>query len=145
MLNIVKKNTIQKTGSALRKEATIKLLKIKLRKFDLELKVLNKKIAKSGLDISDLSDELEEVKREEEEEANRPFQMPSELTSVDVNEKPPANAEEYILNEIELIKFQNQNEIEEIKLDFEKQIEALNNKVIHAHLNILFSLKFKIF
>ena len=97
------------------------------------------------MDISDLSDELEEVKREEEEEANRPFQMPSELTSVDVNEKPPANAEEYILNEIELIKFQNQNEIEEIKLDFEKQIEALNNKVIHAHLNLLFSLKFKIF
>ena len=119
----------KKTGSALRKEATIKLLKIKLRKFDLELKVLNKKIAKSGLDITDLSEELEEVRREEEEEANRPFQMPSELTAVDVNEKPPANAEEYILNEIELIKFQNQNEMEELRLDFEKQIEAINNKV----------------
>lgn len=100
-----------------------------MRKFDLELKVLNKKIAKSGLDITDLSEELEEVRREEEEEANRPFQMPSELTAVDVNEKPPANAEEYILNEIELIKFQNQNEMEELRLDFEKQIEAINNKV----------------
>ena len=71
--------------------------------------MLNKKIAKSGLDISDLSEELQEVKREEEEEGNRPFQMPSELTSVDLNEKPPTNAEEYILNEIELIKFQNEN------------------------------------
>ena len=55
--------------------------------------------------------------------------MPSELTSVDVNEKPPTNAEEYILNEIELIKFQNENEMNEVRLDFEKQIEALNNKV----------------
>jgi hypothetical protein len=113
----------------LRKEATIKLLKIKLRKFDLDLKVLNKKIAKAGLDISDLTNELEEVRREEEEEANKPFVMPTELTSVDVNEKPPENAEQYILNEIELIKFQNQNEMEEVKLEYDKQIEALNNKV----------------
>lgn len=119
----------KKTGSAIRKEATIKLLKIKLRKFDLENKVLNKKIAKVGLDISDLSDELEEVKREEEEEANKPFQMPSELTAVDVNQKPPETAEEYQLNEIELIKFQNQNEMEELKIEYEKLIEALNNKV----------------
>jgi hypothetical protein len=113
----------------LRKEATIKLLKIKLRKFDLDLKVLNKKIAKAGLDISDLTNELEEVRREEEEEANKPFVMPTELTSVDVNEKPPENAEQYMLNEIELIKFQNQNEMEEVKLEYDKQIEALNNKV----------------
>ncbi len=113
----------------MRKEATIKLLKIKLRKFDLDLKVLNKKIAKAGLDISDLTNELEEVSREEEEEANKPFVMPTELTSVDVNEKPPENAEQYILNEIELIKFQNQNEMEEVKLEYDKQIEALNNKV----------------
>lgn len=113
----------------MRKEATIKLLKIKLRKFDLDLKVLNKKIAKAGLDISDLTNELEEVRREEEEEANKPFVMPTELTSVDVNEKPPENAEQYILNEIELIKFQNQNEMEEVKLEYDKQIEALNNKV----------------
>ncbi len=116
----------------MRKEATIKLLKIKLRKFDLDLKVLNKKIAKAGLDISDLTNELEEVRREEEEEANKPFVMPTELTSVDVNEKPPENAEQYILNEIELIKFQNQNEMEEVKLEYDKQIEALNNKVSGA-------------
>jgi len=124
----------------LRKEATIKLLKIKLRKFDLDLKVLNKKIAKAGLDISDLTNELEEVRREEEEEANKPFVMPTELTSVDVNEKPPENAEQYILNEIELIKFQNQNEMEEVKLEYDKQIEALNNKVS----NFLFLLVFLI-
>ncbi len=124
----------------MRKEATIKLLKIKLRKFDLDLKVLNKKIAKAGLDISDLTNELEEVRREEEEEANKPFVMPTELTSVDVNEKPPENAEQYILNEIELIKFQNQNEMEEVKLEYDKQIEALNNKVS----NFLFLLVFLI-
>lgn len=117
----------KKTGSAIRKDATIKLLKIKLRQFDLDNKVLRKKIAKVGLDISDLTDEIEEVKREEEEEANKPFT--SELTKVDVSVKPPENAEEYQLNEIELIKFQNQTEIEEIKQDFEKQIEAINNKV----------------
>lgn len=127
----------------MRKEATIKLLKIKLRKFDLDLKVLNKKIAKAGLDISDLTNELEEVRREEEEEANKPFVMPTELTSVDVNEKPPENAEQYMLNEIELIKFQNQNEMEEVKLEYDKQIEALNNKVSNfIFLLIIFSLKF---
>jgi len=127
----------------LRKEATIKLLKIKLRKFDLDLKVLNKKIAKAGLDISDLTNELEEVRREEEEEANKPFVMPTELTSVDVNEKPPENAEQYILNEIELIKFQNQNEMEEVKLEYDKQIEALNNKVSNfLFLSVFLKLKF---
>ena len=113
------------------------MLKIKLRKFDLDLKVLNKKIAKSGLDVSDLTDELEEVRKEEEEEANKPFVMPTELTSVDVNEKPPENAEQYILNEIELLKFQNQTEIEEVKIEYEKQIEALNNKVLKFCLELL--------
>ena len=120
---------MKKTGSAIRKDATIKLLKIKLRKIDLDNKVLHKKIAKVGLDITDLTEELEEVKREEEEEANKQFQISSELTTVDVNEKPPENAEQYQLNEIELIKFQNQTEMDELRQDFEKQIEALNNKV----------------
>ena len=111
----------QVSSELAKKDSEIQLLKVKQKKLEHQIKSLNRKLAKLGINVQDITEEIVEVISEKPKE-----------------EKQIENVEKIDINELEVLKYKNEQEIETIKKDYESQLENLNNKVIFFKLTVCF-------
>ncbi|RMZ99567.1 hypothetical protein BpHYR1_021614 [Brachionus plicatilis] len=119
------------------KNKEINLLRVKLRKSEQEIKVLNRKLAKSGIEIHDLADEFkdisEEEKKEEEknDESSDQITESSQLMNIDQNDSSNEfRLNEFEIKEIDVLKYKYEQDITNLKKEYEIQIEQLLNKML---------------
>jgi hypothetical protein len=114
----------QVSSELAKKDSEIQLLKVKQKKLEHQIKSLNRKLAKLGINVQDITEEIVEVISEKPKE-----------------EKQIENVEKIDINELEVLKYKNEQEIETIKKDYESQLENLNNKVKFFKLTVCFCIK----
>jgi hypothetical protein len=102
----------QVSSELAKKDSEIQLLTVKQKKLEHQIKSLNRKLAKVGINVQDIAEEVVEVV----------YEKPKE-------EKQTENVEKIDINELQVLKYKNEQEIESIKKEYEAQIENLNNKV----------------
>ena len=114
------------------KNKELNLLRVKLKKSELEIKVLNRKLAKSGIDIHDLADELRDITEEENKDvSNDQITESSQLISSDRNEtSSELKMNEFEIKEIDVLKYKYEQDIINLKKEYEVQIEQFLNKVM---------------
>lgn len=113
------------------KNKELNLLRVKLKKSELEIKVLNRKLAKSGIDVHDLTEELKDISEEEKKDASSDqMTESSQLLSTDRNDTSSEfKTNEFEIKEIDVLKYKFEQDIINLKKEYETQIEQLLNKV----------------
>ena len=122
----------QKQGATIEelseKDNEINLLRVKLKRMEQEIKILNRKLTKSGIEIQDLAAEIKEISEEEKKE--------EAINSTDIpNNEQAENSSEFKINdfeikEIDVLKYKFEQDIITLKKDYETQLEQITITVM---------------
>lgn len=106
----------------------INLLRVKLKRMEQEIKVLNRKLTKSGIEIQDMAAEITEIS--EEEKKNEPIEQEnSNINPTELIENTEFKINDFEIKEIDVLKYKFEQDIIALKKDYETQLQQITIKV----------------